>query len=87
MQKRYVPNQQFVTHARGRSCVFSPTRQGRDGTLGYTVDEVEGVPKKILVKLFRVVSVEVDAPVETATAGPGEKRQTAPRKKPAAKKP
>ena len=80
MQKRYIPKQPLSTSAQGRHNVVFSVDFSRDGVHGYTADDVAGIPKAVLAELFRVISIDVDEPVETATAGPGEKRQTAPRK-------
>lgn len=81
---RYIPNQATAITVAGNPAVFTPTRIGRDGTLGYTGDEVKHVDKKTLKALFRTIEVEADV-IETATAAPGQKRSTKPRTKKATK--
>lgn len=71
MPKRYVPNRAFVTvDKRGTLRRFNPDYKQRDGTLGYTEEQIVGLEN---VASFRVITVDTGE-VEQATAAPGEKR-------------
>ena len=79
MAKRYIPRSPFtVRDKRGIKRSFNPDRKGRDGTLGYSEDEVANLYADHL-KSFRVETVAGDTVledevVEVATSAPGEKR-------------
>ena len=74
MATRYIPTEAFSTTVKGNtySTVFSPDRQNPAGLIGYSDDEIKGLPAALVKKLFKTVTVE--EPVERATAAPGEKR-------------
>lgn len=84
MVKRYRSNSAFATTV-GKNkfaTVFSPDRVDRDGVVGYSADEVKGLPKKLVDEMFTIITVDDAAgPVETASAVPGTKRTTKPKAK------
>lgn len=74
MAKRYIPRSSFtMPDKKGRKRTFVKDRIGRDGTVGYSEEEVANLTKTQL-KSFDVQEVEGETVVERATAAPGEKR-------------
>ena len=71
METRYIPYGNF---SKGRGLVFKTERVRKDGTMGYTLDELSRLSPRDIDKFFRKVKVEV---VEQATAAPGESRKKA----------
>ena len=81
MAKRYIPNNPFVAYDdKGRRRPFNPDRRHRDGTVGYSKEELKGLSKD-QVASFRLVDVTGANVIEEATSVPGIKRSTTRRKK------
>lgn len=81
MAKRYIPNNPFVAYDnKGRRRPFNPDRRHRDGTVGYSKDELKGLSKDQMAS-FRLVNVTGPDVIEEAVAVPGEKRSVTRRKK------
>lgn len=71
MSKRFVATSSFSL---GRGRVFVTNYKQKDGTLGYTENEVGGLTKQQIRDHFDVVDVSGEKVVEQATAAPGELR-------------
>lgn len=73
MATRYLPPSPFATMVHGVRTVFNPDYKQKDGTFGYTAEQIAGLPKEIR-DTFRKIEVTGEDIVEQATAAPGEKR-------------
>ena len=71
MAKRYQATSSFSL---GRGKVFVTNYKQRDGSQGYTEDQVSGLSKKQIRDHFDIVDVSGAKIVEQATAEPGEVR-------------
>jgi hypothetical protein len=73
MATRYVAKRdQFLVDRQGKKRFFKRNNIRRDGTVGYTPDELKGLSRDQL-RMFVETTVDGEG-VEQATAAPGEKR-------------
>lgn len=78
MAVRYVPTVDVSLRDKyNRKLIFHANHIRRDGTQGYTTEELHGLTRDHM-NLFRVIEVSGDEIVEQATRAPGEKRARKP---------